>query len=417
MSDRNTHLRRLGPWRRAFQWLMTAIVLLLPWIQPGGSSLLRIDIPTLSLHFFGQLLRIEDLFLFLLFVLTIGTGFLLITLIFGRIWCGWGCPQTTWNDLAEWLARRLKLKVVANRLTGGSGHKIIVHIGYLLLALLVSANLIWYFIEPQRFFSTLVRGTMHTGVLLTFLITTLGIYLNLALIRRLMCREFCPYGRIQSSLVDPGTLTLQLPDRERHRCIRCNSCVRVCPMDIDIRDGYQIECINCGRCLDACRNIMYKRGEKGLIDYSFGVDNAGAGALFNPRVVILGLLFLLLSAALAFAAIHRAEATLKIAVSPAISSRILTDGSQTTLFNIWINNRSSLEQEYHLAVFGETGETLELKGQTARIIVNAGSNHRLDAVLLSPTADRPYLVEFRLVGSQQQVMATAKARVTPLPRN
>lgn len=415
MNDRNLHLRLLAPWRRTFQWLITATILLLPWIQPGGSSILRIDIPTLSLHFFGQILRIEDLFLFLLFGLTISVGFLLVTLILGRIWCGWVCPQTTWNDLAEWLARQLKLKVTADRLIGGAARKVIIHISYLLLALLVSANLIWYFIEPQRFFATLLRGTMHTGVLLTFLITALVIYLNLAFIRRLMCREFCPYGRIQSALVDPGTLTLQLPDSERPRCIKCSSCVRACPMEIDIRNGYQIECINCGRCLDACRNIMYKRGEKGLIHYTFGVDNAGAGALFNPRLVLLGLLFLLLSAVLGFATINRAEVTLKISVSPAIAGRLLADGSQTTLFNIWVNNRSLKEQEYRLTAFGESGEALELKGQTARIIVTSGSNQRLDAVLLSPAADRPYMVEFRLSGSQQQLLATAEARVTPLP--
>ncbi len=415
MNDPDIRLRLLGSWRRSLQWLTTLTILLLPWIQPQGVSLLRLDVPSLSLYFFGQILRIEDLYLFLLFVLTVGFGFLLITQIFGRVWCGWVCPQTTLNDLAEWLARRLKLRVVANRLIGSTGRKVIAHVNYLLLALLVSANLIWYFIEPQRFFSTLLHNTMHTGVLLTFLGTAAVIYLNLAFIRRLMCQEFCPYGRIQSALVDPGTLILQLSDEERPRCIKCSSCVRACPMEIDIRNGYQIECINCGRCLDACRSIMYKRGEKGLIYYTFGIDNRGVRALINPRTVILGLLFLLTLGMLVFATVNRAEVTLKVAVSPAITSRILADGSQTTFFNIWINNRSSLEQEYHLAAFGDTGGSLELKGQTASIIVNSGSNHRLDAVLLSPVAKQPYLIEFRLFGSQQQVMATAAARVTPTP--
>lgn len=406
----------LGPWRRTFQWLTTLTVILLPWLQPGGVSLVRIDIPSLSLHLFGQVLRIQELYLLLLFILAVGAATLFITLIFGRLWCGWACPQTTLTDLAEWLAGRCQLKVLANRLQGTLIRKFIAHVFYLLLALLVAANLLWYFIEPQRFLAGLVTGTLTTGVLVTFLVIAAIIYLDLALIRRLMCREFCPYGRIQSSFVDAATLTLNLPESEKSRCIRCNSCVRTCPMGIDIRNGYQIECINCGRCLDACRRIMAKRGEPGLIYYTFGVNNRGAGGLLNLRVLLLGLLLIGLTGALTYATLARATASLQVSLAPTAATRIVAD-QQATLVTVWVNNRSNAGQEYQLRATTPSHATLEIRGQTERILIAAGGNHQLSLMVLTPVSNEPIMVEFELLNNQQQQVATATARISASARS
>jgi cytochrome c oxidase accessory protein FixG len=404
----------LSPWRRAFQWLTTLVILLLPWFQPGGNSLLRVDVPTLSLHLFGLVLRIEELFLFLLFCLAFGIAFLLITLISGRVWCGWACPQTTWNDLAEWFARQMKLKVIHNKLQGAGWRKAVVQLFYLLLAALVSANLIWYFIEPQRFFNSLFSGQLSSAIGLTLLGLTLTIYLNLALVRRLMCKEFCPYGRIQTALVDEGTLTLQMPETEQDRCIECGSCIISCPMEIDIRQGLQIECINCGRCLDACRKVMKNYHQPGLIYYTFGVDRLGAKSLFNMRTLTLLLVFLIINGVLVFSFLTRADATLKIALSHTVSSRILKSGDQVTFFNGWVNNRSTETAVYHMVVRSESGETLTLKGQTEQLSMVAGQNRKVDFVLVSPAAEQPFMVEFVLLGQDDHQLAVAKAQISPV---
>lgn len=406
-------LRLLGPWRRRFQWLVSLLILLVPWVQPGGHSLLRIDVPSLSLALFGQVLRIEDLFVFLLFCLTFTIVFLLITLISGRVWCGWACPQTTLNDLAEWFARRLKLKVVANQLQGPAWRKMLTQLFYLLLAMLVAANLLWYFIQPQRFFRDLLTGDMPFGVWLTFAIITLLIYLDLALVRRLMCKEFCPYGRIQTALVDAGTLTLHLPASEQQRCIKCNSCVRCCPMEIDIRAGYQVECINCGRCLDACRKIMQPRQQPGLIAYSFGSAQLGAKALYNPKVLLLSFTLCILLTLLGYTVFSRAEASLNVAVSHTASSRLLPDGQQVTFFNAWINNRSTATVAYNLKVRSDSLLPVAIKGQTEHLELAGGSNRKLDFVLVAPRATQPYLVEFVLLNSHNQQLAAAQAQILP----
>jgi len=413
-TDQPAALKLLSPWRRYFQWATSLVILLLPWLQPGGHSALRIDIPSLSLYLFGQVLRIEELYLFLLFILAFGICFLLVTLVSGRVWCGWACPQTTLNDLAEWVSRKLKLKVVANHLEGKTWRKVAAQLFFLLLAALVSANLLWYFIKPQQFLFELVHGELRFGVWITFFAIALLIYLDLALIRRLMCKDFCPYGRIQTSLVDPGTLILQLPDSEKPRCIKCNSCVRACPMGIDIRDGYQVECINCGRCLDACRQVMFKRQQPGLIYYTFGADNRGAAALFNPRTLILSLVLLSLVTVLGVAISNRAGTTLEVALSHTANSRLLKDGRQVTFFSAWVNNRGTAQQTYRLKARRPNGEWLTLKGQTVEFNLLGGKNRKLDFALATPPASEPYMVEFILLNQEQQVIAAAKAQVTPV---
>jgi len=399
----------LSPWRRRCQWGVTLLLLLLPWGKINGTSLLRVDIPDLTLYFFGQTLRIEELYLLLIFSLLLTLGFLLATMVLGRVWCGWLCPQTTLADLAEWFARRLKLK------PGGKNSiskRIILHFFYLILALLVSSNLLWYFIEPQLFFTKLISGPMHYATWICLVLAATTVYLDLALIRRLMCSDFCPYGRFQTALADETTLALHLPEAELVRCIECNSCVRVCPMEIDIRRGYQVECINCGRCLDACRQVMARRNQPGLISYSFGTTGQGLKALLNLRTLLLSLATLALVVILVFAVYQKPEASLKVSVSHTVASRILQDGSRATFFNAWVNNRSNKSASYDIiARRDDDSSPLALKGQTRGIALAAGGNLRIDFVLITPVPETRLEVNFILLNGTGSELASAGAYI------
>lgn len=399
----------IGPRRRLFQWSTTLLLLLLPWLEVDGKSLLRIDIPGLNLYLFGQVLRIQELYLVMLATLIFGLGFLLVTVVLGRVWCGWLCPQTTLADLAEWAARKLGLTVKGNRLHGPLRRQVLLQLFLLFLALLVASNLLWYFIPPGIYFARLVAFDLHSATGLTLMITGLIVYLDLALVRRLMCKEFCPYGRVQTALVDKATLSLHLPETELARCLGCDSCVQSCPMEIDIRHGYQVECTNCGRCLDACRKVMAKRNEPGLIRYTFGLHSEGLKGLFNPRVLLPALAMLALAMILGFALFHRPSATLKVAVSHTVAARHLDRGQTGTFFNAWVNNRSQATAVYTIGARTKAGAPLALRGQT-RAEVAAGRNQRLDFVLLTPT-NAALTVEFVLTAEEGVELSVAEAYI------
>ena len=405
--------RFIGPWRRRAQWLCTLLYLLLPWIEVNGRSLLRVDIPGLRLYLFGQVLRIEELYLVLLAVLVFILGFLLVTVVLGRVWCGWLCPQTTLSDLAEWTARRCGFTVRHNRLRGSLWRNVLLQGAYMAFALLMASALLWYFIPPRIFFSRLFTLDLHYAAWTTFALTALLVYLDLALVRRLLCRELCPYGRIQTALVSPVTLTLHLPPGEMEHCIDCGGCVRACPMDIDIRQGFQVECISCARCLDACRAVMAGRGRPGLIRYTFGLQGKGARVLLDPRILLPGAVLLILVTVFAFLLGNRPAASIKVAVSHTVAQRMLGNGQVGTFFNAWIRNRGQQEAAYTvLARNATTGSLLPLKGQV-HVRLAPGRNQRLDFVLVTP-ADRSPTIRFVLQDSSGQELATAEARL-PVP--
>lgn len=402
--------RFIGPRRRWFQWISTLVLLLLPWLELNGKSLLRIDIPGLRLYLFGQVLRIEELYFVLLATLIFVLFFLLITVVLGRVWCGWLCPQTTLSDVAEWLARRLGLTVRHNKVHGALAKKILLQGIYLSLALLVASNLLWYFIPPRLFFARLFSLDLHPAAWVTFIVTGLLVYLDLAVVRRLMCSDFCPYGRFQTALVDRATLTLHLPETEREQCINCESCVRICPMEIDIRQGYQVECTNCGRCLDACRKVMAKQKKPGLIRYTFGQHGEGIKGLFNPRVLLPACALVVLLAVLGITLVDRPSASLKISVSHTVSSRTLVDGRTGTFFNAWVKNRSRQTAVYTLqARQKESGALLQIKGPKQAELA-PGENRRLDFVLVTPT-DEARTVEFVLIDKQGVEVSVAEAYI------
>jgi cytochrome c oxidase accessory protein FixG len=412
MTEYRNH--RLGPWRQTFQWLTSLTILLLPFCRWNGRSLLRVDFTTLSLDLFGQTLRIDELYLVLFFTLALGLAFLLATLVFGRVWCGWACPQTTLSDIAEWLARRLGLKLEGNSLQGSPGRKVLAHLAYLILALLVGANLVWYFVEPQRFLTELLQHRLHYGTWITLVTVALTVYLDFALIRRIMCRDFCPYGRFQTVLADPGTLTLHLPDSEASRCIDCGACVRSCPMEIDIRRGYQVECINCGRCLDACREVMARRRQPGLIRYSFGLEGKGFRALFNPRTLLLAGAMTVLFTILATAVYLKPQASLKLSLSHTAASRVLQDNSLATFFSAWVSNRSNATSRYHIEAYRPgSHEPLLLRGQSRDITLAPGANRALQFVVTTPVPEIAEPIEFVLYNSSQTELARARAVLSP----
>jgi polyferredoxin len=383
---------RIGPKRTLVQWFCSLLVLGLPFIKLGGDSLLRLDAATRTLLFFGARIRIEEFYLFLLLVLIFVFGFLFVTFLLGRVWCGWLCPQTTLCDLADWLDARVRNAVVRQLL-------------YLLIACVVACNLIWYFVAPSEFFGRLFAGHVGAVAGISWISMFLLVYLDLALVRRKFCKTVCPYGRVQLMTTGSGTLTLEFDQKLKDACLRCGACVRACPMEIDIRNGLQIECINCGRCLDACREVMEKTGGKGLIRYSFGSGTYSISP--KAKFVALAGVLVLLTAMLVVAIVTRTEASLKVQRVPTAAVKVLPDGTLVNFFTLYLENRGTSRARYSIEPVAVDGYQVELVGPVRDIELAPNENTKVTVVAKVLPAPRERIeVPVRLV-RQGKVVATA----------
>lgn len=307
-----------GMWtllRRLSALLLIAVYVALPWIKINGNPAVLMDVAARRFHFFGITLAANDLWL--IFFLLTGTGFALffVTAVLGRGWCGWACPQTVFLEhvyrrFERWFEgpvsqqKRLdKQPWNAEKVLRRGGK----HIVFILLSAIVAHIFLSYFISVETLFAWMQGNpSEHIHAFIFVFIFTAILYFNFAWFREQLCLIICPYGRLQSALIDDDSVVIGYDERRGEPrgkatdpnagdCIDCYRCVDVCPTGIDIRQGLQMECIGCSNCIDACNDIMRKLGrDPGLVRYDSLSGLAGGKRRFlRPRVFLyLFLMFL-----------------------------------------------------------------------------------------------------------------------------
>lgn len=256
--------------RKLIQLSCFLIFLALPFF-----NVMRFDIPRQRFFFAGYELWINEfaiIFFSLLFLLYVIAA---ASMLYGRMYCGYLCPQMIFSEASLKLEERLT-KFVNKRLIklAKQRRQIIssaLFYGVLLLASVFLAFVfIAYFVEPRDLFQRLLALDIKTVGGIAGATTTLITFLDFAFVRTRFCTTICPYGYLQGMFGDKHTLIVEYRD-DNHACIECKKCVRVCHMGIDIRTSpYQIECIHCGECIDACDDILGRLGKPGLIQYTWG---------------------------------------------------------------------------------------------------------------------------------------------------
>ncbi|PAF47492.1 cytochrome c oxidase accessory protein CcoG [Helicobacter sp. 12S02634-8] len=279
--------------------LITLIAIGLPFIKINGNHIFLLSFDHMELHLVGIVFNVQELYLmpFLLIILFVGIFFM--TTIGGRIWCGWGCPQTIFRvihrDLIETMILKLRRKISNKQqkpdfsIWSNDVKKLIGILLFSVIAFMASAVFLFYFVPPEDFFSYLASPLDHMVLLGFWLIIALVLIFDIVVLAENFCIYMCPYARVQSVLYDDDTIMaiydegrggavyapqgekIPLPPQKRDtqaECINCEKCVRVCPTHIDIRKGMQLECINCLECVDACTTVMGNLGKPSLISWS-----------------------------------------------------------------------------------------------------------------------------------------------------
>ena len=254
-------------YRRTVEILQAVIVTGLPFLFINGESAFRFDIPTLKLHLFGSVLWMREFYLILAASLFFLLFIAFVTITLGRVWCGWFCPQTVLLDLNESIASMVAKK----------HRKPLQKLILIPLSALVSVTMICYFVPPAETLRTLFVAPTITAF---FLVLWLLIYLELAFLGRGFCISICPYAMLQNLLFDKDTLVIEYDVSRDATCMKCDACVKVCPVDIDIKKGLSSACIACAECIDACRTMTAKRGMLPFPNYK--------GRMLRPKTYWLG---------------------------------------------------------------------------------------------------------------------------------
>jgi polyferredoxin len=262
--------KRHRPFRKKVHLACFLVFLLLPL-----TDLMRIDIPRQRFYFAGSELYVSEfsiIFFSMMFLMFLVAG---MAILYGRIYCGYMCPQMIFSEWSQGVERWAERSVRA--LLPKAGQRLRVWAGrYLFYAVLGAASVFLafvftsYFVAPRDLLHRLLALDVRTAGGITGASVTFFTFLDFTLVRQKFCTTICPYGYLQGLLQDRHSLLVAYQDPEG-ACIDCRKCVRCCEMGIDIRKGaFQMECIHCGDCVDACEDVLRRFGHGGLIHYSWG---------------------------------------------------------------------------------------------------------------------------------------------------
>jgi len=314
---------RFTRWRRLSGLVLVVIYLALPWIPINGAPAVFLDIAGSRFHLFGLTFAAQDTWLLFFGVSGLGFALFFTTALFGRLWCGWACPQTVFLEhLYRPIERLLEGDAPARRAldaaplsVGKFARRTLKHGLYVVVSLVITHLFLAYYVSLPEVWSMMRSDPHQTWAAFVFVFVAAGIlYFNFAWFREQLCIVICPYGRLQSTLTDDHSLVIgydgtrgeprgKLGTAGAGACVDCHRCVQVCPTGIDIRHGLQLECIACAACVDACDEVMAKlHRPAGLVRYDSLAGFAGGRTRWvRPRTIVYGFLLALGVAVAGFA--------------------------------------------------------------------------------------------------------------------
>lgn len=378
-----------GKLTTARTWVNAVLLLILfagPFIRIDGLPLLQMDILNRKFVIFGQIFWPQDLFILAVAMVTALVMLVLFTAVYGRIWCGWLCPQTV---LMEGVFRKIEWWIEGDAFdqkqldkapwtAGKVAKKALKHVVFLAVSFIVGNWLLMYIIGSDPWIKLVTDNPLnHLTGLTAMVLFTLLFYGIFARFREQACTFICPYGRFQSVLLDENTIVVAYDHKrgekrgsflrstplEQRRaegkgdCVDCKLCVQVCPTGIDIRNGTQMECVNCTACIDACNSVMHRVGfAPGLIRYASETNiQRGEKLRITPRLAIYTVVLLLLSTLLTYLLVSRSPVEANILRSPGTLYQTMPNGDISNLYLMKLFNKTNRDIPVELRLESHEG--------------------------------------------------------------
>jgi cytochrome c oxidase accessory protein FixG len=322
--------------RRVVAYLLILIFTAIPYLSLNGKPLILLDLTTRRFHIFGQTFLPTDTLMLALLVLSVFLSIFLLTALFGRVWCGWACPQTVYLEFVYRPIERLfegtpgrarKGWFVGSPLARG-----LKYLMYFVVSCYLAHTFLAYFVGVEQLREWVTRSPAEHPVPFAVMAVVTGLMMfDFTFFREQTCLVACPYGRMQSVLLDRNSLIVSYdhargePRGKRRAsagialpvlgdCIDCHMCVTTCPTGIDIRNGLQMECVHCTQCIDACDSVMDKIGKpRGLVRYSSQATLAGEKKSgFRPRLLLYPALLTIVLSGLIYLLTHQSPLNVTI---------------------------------------------------------------------------------------------------------
>jgi cytochrome c oxidase accessory protein FixG len=357
-----------GPYYRARTVLSGALLLILfgvPFLTVGGHPFMLFNIPERKFILFGSAFGPHDFYLFVLMMITLIVFIILFTVVFGRLFCGWVCPQTLFMEM---VFRRIDYWIEGDHLrqrrlneSAWTGEKLLrksaKYAVYFLLAFLIGNTLLAWIIGISQLRAIITDPPSEHLAGLAAMLGFSGLFYWIFIwFREQACILVCPYGRLQGVLLDPNSIVIAYDyrrgeprgkmrrneQRTEGDCIDCHLCVDVCPTGIDIRNGTQLECVNCTACIDACDGVMEKIGKPaGLIRYDSASGIAdGTGFRWTARVISYSVLLVLLATVVTVLLANRSEVDVTVLRTPGMFFQEQPDGRVSNVYDVKILNKT-----------------------------------------------------------------------------
>ncbi len=376
-----------------------------PFIKIGGEPFLLLNVFERKFSILGAVFWPQDFFILTLIAITFFVFIILFTVVFGRVWCGWACPQTLFMEM---VFRKIEYLIDGDagqqrKLTKmpWNGEKIrkrlLKHSIFLLIAVIIGHTAMAYLIGIEQVKEIVTKSPSENLAGFAGLIAFSGIfYAVFAYLREQACIAICPYGRLQGVLLVKNSMAVMYDwirgeprgklkkaevQSDKGDCIDCKLCVHVCPTGIDIRNGTQLECVNCTACIDVCDDVMTKVGKPtGLIrPTSAAAIEEGRQKIFTPRVAgytgVLSILIILLTVFIS----GRADVEATVLRMPGMIYQKLDDGRIQNIYNIQFLNKTAEDLQFTVTIKDMPNATIERVGGGK---VDLGAKSKLDGVFV-----------------------------------